>query len=205
MSRLNPEQAEQLKEIGAYLRLHRQEQSISTEEVAAKTFIQSRLLKALEEGQLEQLPEPVFIQGFIRRYADALKLDGAALAETFPTGSLPIKSDTCKLEVLKEPPQHNLALFMEEIGQKWQAYVTMSSKSLSKARQPYILYLVIGVALAGGLLYLLTRPQTDKVHPQKKHSPAVEPQKIVAQSVSTSPASPKDAKLITPIQVSPTQ
>jgi cytoskeletal protein RodZ len=85
VNHLNPAQTEQLKEIGAYLRQLRQEQSISTEEVAAKTFIPLRILKALEEGQPEHLPEAVFIQGFIRRYADVLDLDGAALAKTFPT------------------------------------------------------------------------------------------------------------------------
>ncbi len=99
MNNLNPTQLEQLKKIGAYLRQLRQEQAKSTEEIATKTFIPSRLLKALEEGETEQLPEPIFIQGFIRRYAEALNLDGMTLAQSFPTSFLPIKSETLVEEV----------------------------------------------------------------------------------------------------------
>ena len=92
MNHLNPAQVEQLKEIGAYLRQIRQEVSIPIEEISAKTLIRLGMLKAIEEGQPDQLPEPVFVQGFIRRYADALGLDGVALAKTFPINFL-IESD----------------------------------------------------------------------------------------------------------------
>jgi cytoskeletal protein RodZ len=90
VSRLDFTQAEQLKEIGAYLGQVRLQQAISLEEVATRTFIPLRLLKALEAGQADPLPEPVFIQGFIRRYADLLGLDGAALSKAFPANPLPV-------------------------------------------------------------------------------------------------------------------
>lgn len=83
-SLLQQEQVERLMQIGAYLRHIREEQGFSQEEVAARTLIQARLLKAIEEGKLHQLPEPVYVQGFIRRYADALGLDGSEFAEAFP-------------------------------------------------------------------------------------------------------------------------
>jgi cytoskeletal protein RodZ len=82
------ETVEKILELGTYLHQFREEQSMSLEEVAAKTKIQVRLLRAIEEGQLEQLPEPVYIQGFIKRFADALGLDGTQFASTFPTGSV---------------------------------------------------------------------------------------------------------------------
>ncbi|MGQ4647071.1 RodZ domain-containing protein [Lyngbya aestuarii] len=81
------EQVEKLEELGSRLRQYRTQQSIPLEEVAAITRIQPRLLNAIEEGRLEQLPEPVYIQGFIRRFADALGLNGAEFASAFPTGS----------------------------------------------------------------------------------------------------------------------
>ncbi|KGF73135.1 hypothetical protein DO97_02055 [Neosynechococcus sphagnicola sy1] len=83
------ERSEKLLELGNYLRQTRQAQSLSLEDVAAKTRIQMRLLQAIENGRLEQLPEPVYIQGFIRRFADALGLDGTAIAGGFPTGATP--------------------------------------------------------------------------------------------------------------------
>ena len=92
MKLLNEAQVEQLKEISKYLLQVRQEKSIRLEEVAAKTHIRLALLQALEAGQFEELPEPVYVQGFIRRYADILGLDGTAVANTFTINIIP--SDT---------------------------------------------------------------------------------------------------------------
>lgn len=84
-SRLRQEQLQSLTEIGAYLRQVREEYGLSLDDVAARTMIQARLLRAIEEGKLETLPEPVYIQGFIRLYADALGLNGNQFADAFPT------------------------------------------------------------------------------------------------------------------------
>lgn len=83
MSQLNSQQVEQLKELGAYLQQQRLAQAISVEQIVAKTYISARLLQSLETAQADALPEPVFVQGFIRRYADALGLDGTALSRQF--------------------------------------------------------------------------------------------------------------------------
>lgn len=84
VSQLQQEQVERLMQIGAYLRHTREENQQSLEDVAARTMIQARMLKAIEEGKLHQLPEPVYVQGFIRRYAEALGLDGVEFADAFP-------------------------------------------------------------------------------------------------------------------------
>lgn len=83
-SLLQQEQVERLMQIGAYLHHIREEKALSLEEMAARTLVQARLLKAIEEGKLHQLPEPVYVQGFIRRYAEALGLEGAEFADAFP-------------------------------------------------------------------------------------------------------------------------
>ena len=79
------EQIQRLMQIGAYLRQVREDQALSLDEVAVRTLIQPRLLRAIESGEMHQLPEPIYIQGFIKRYADSLGLDGADCAEAFPT------------------------------------------------------------------------------------------------------------------------
>jgi cytoskeletal protein RodZ len=80
------EQAELLSEIGAYLQNLRQRQEISLEDVASTTLIPVRTLAAIEAGDLNRLPEPVYVQGFIKRYADAIGVDGTEFANAFPTG-----------------------------------------------------------------------------------------------------------------------
>lgn len=48
------------------------------------TMIPQRLLQAIEEGDLNELPEPVYTQALIRLSADAIGLDGTELAKRFP-------------------------------------------------------------------------------------------------------------------------
>jgi hypothetical protein len=74
---------EQLKQIADRLKQAREDKGIALEEIASQTYIPLRLLKAMDEGKFERLPEPVFIQGFIRRYGDAIGLDGSDLAKSF--------------------------------------------------------------------------------------------------------------------------
>lgn len=88
-------QAIKLAEIGEQLRQKRLEESIALSEIAVHTMIRVQMLQAIEEGKLERLPEPVYIQGLLLRYANALGFDGRAIAEDFPV--VPKKSHLQKL------------------------------------------------------------------------------------------------------------
>lgn len=94
MANLAPIQVEQLQRIGDYLRQVRQEQGLSLDILANQIFIRPALLQALETGREDQLPEPVFIQGFIRRYAEALGLDGKAISQEFVVTPPPMMADS---------------------------------------------------------------------------------------------------------------
>jgi cytoskeleton protein RodZ len=112
VAKLAPTQIEQLQSIGAYLRQVRQEQGLAVDMLANQIFIRPALLKALESGHEAELPEPVFIQGFIRRYAEALGLDGQTIAQEFrvtpvnvlPTPELLERADT-NGAAAPEPPR----------------------------------------------------------------------------------------------------
>ncbi len=82
-------QKQQLSQLGAYLQEKRQEQGKSLEDISLQTYIRAQLLKALESGDTSDLPQPIFVQGFIRRYADALGLDGTNFSKQFPVHSIP--------------------------------------------------------------------------------------------------------------------
>jgi cytoskeletal protein RodZ len=73
-----------LPSIGEKLRVTREGHGFQLEEVVAYTKIASKLLQAIEEANFSNLPEPIYIRGLIKRYADALGLDGAELASSFP-------------------------------------------------------------------------------------------------------------------------
>ncbi len=74
---------EQLLALGAMLRQARLAQGKSLQEAAHTTLIRQPLLEALETANLAELPEPVYVRGLLRRYGDALGLDGAMLASQY--------------------------------------------------------------------------------------------------------------------------
>ncbi|MEH2297696.1 MAG: helix-turn-helix domain-containing protein [Nostoc sp.] len=132
MTLLNEAQVEQLKEITTYLRQVRQEKSIRIEEIAAQTLIRAGILQALEEERFEELPEPIFVQGFIRRYGDALGLDGNALSHTLINN------------VVHQDSNNN----HKDSDNKPNTYIPL-----------VVTYILLLVAASAGLLYILNPPQ----------------------------------------------
>lgn len=114
ISLLKQHRDETLAELGKQLRLKRQEQDLSLENLAAKTRIQQRMLQALEAGELDELPEPIYIQGFIKQYAEALGLNGAELSRNFPIGDrrLSIKPVWQKLPTAQLRPIHLYLIYI---------------------------------------------------------------------------------------------
>ncbi len=77
-------QQSRLTEIGKYLQQVRLDAKISLHEVSKVTHIRQSYLEAIEMGELKNLPEPIYVRGFIRQYANVLSLQGQELAMTFP-------------------------------------------------------------------------------------------------------------------------
>lgn len=154
--------AEKLVELGAYLRQARQTQAISLEQVAAQTKIRPRLLNAIEQGRLEQLPEPVYIQGFIKRFAEALGLDGAELANAFPTGVVlrPANPSWRNLPAAQLRPMHL-----------------------------YLLYIFLIICAVNGLSYLIDRSPTPNLGDAKFEQPADRSPDSIQTGIAVAPQS----------------
>jgi cytoskeletal protein RodZ len=122
MSSPNPtsfdqEQVQKLTEIGTHLRNLRTKKGMSLEEISTKTMVQQRFLDAIEKGQFEQLPEPLYIRGFIRRFAEALGIDGIPISESFPLGSAQPGSANSKFAAGTAPlrPWHLYLLYLAAV------------------------------------------------------------------------------------------
>ena len=74
-----------LASIGQKLKSAREAQGLTLVQVYERTKIPLNHLQAVEEGDTEDLPEPVYILGFIKRYADCVGLDGQVLSDDFRT------------------------------------------------------------------------------------------------------------------------
>ncbi|UQN06348.1 helix-turn-helix domain-containing protein [Deinococcus sp. QL22] len=68
---------------GSTLKLAREAQGLSTQELSLKTKIRGDYLRALEEGNTALLPERTFARSYLQRYARELGVDPAPLLTDF--------------------------------------------------------------------------------------------------------------------------
>ncbi len=69
---LTTEQQQQLQDIGTKLSRTRLAKDISLDTVANNTHISKRLLVAIEAGETEELPEPIYIKALVTKFAREL-------------------------------------------------------------------------------------------------------------------------------------
>jgi transcriptional regulator with XRE-family HTH domain len=163
------EQVQKLTEIGAHLRNIRTQKRVSLEDVSAKTMIQQRFLDAIEQGQPENLPEALYVRGFIRRYAEMLGLNGVQLSETFPLGRESLASSNAN-------------------------FLSTSGTAL-RPWHLYIFYTALIVAAGMGLSYIVSRqsaPRTEGSNVSAPSAPAPAPSKL-ATKIKPAVAKPKPA------------
>jgi cytoskeleton protein RodZ len=72
-----------LATIGQKLRSAREAQGLTLAQVYERTKIPLNHLQAVEVGDSDELPEPVFVFGFIKRYAECVGLDGQVIADEY--------------------------------------------------------------------------------------------------------------------------
>ncbi|BAQ63681.1 helix-turn-helix domain-containing protein [Geminocystis sp. NIES-3709] len=75
---------EQLDKIAILIKEKRLELDFDQEIISNHLHIPVSILKAIESADLSHLPEPVFTQQLIRKYANYLKLNGDELTDKFP-------------------------------------------------------------------------------------------------------------------------
>ena len=75
------------------LREARESQGISLEEVAQKTYIKLTYLSALEEGNHQVLPPPIYSCGYVRQYARLLGLDAEKMVRLYQE-SIQVEEET---------------------------------------------------------------------------------------------------------------
>ncbi len=99
-----------LAEIGAQLKQRREDKELTLEEVQASTLIPKNHLQAIEEGNLDRLPELVYVQGFIRKYGQAIGMVEIATELTnVPTPTRSRGSEQSRPELR---PWHLYALYV---------------------------------------------------------------------------------------------
>jgi cytoskeleton protein RodZ len=107
-------QAEKLAEIGAQFKRIREGKELSIPHLTATTLISERYLRAIEDGQMDSLPEPVYVRGFIRKYGDALGVGD--LSEDFPLNPILPEQKWAGSAAAELRPLHLYALYVVVIA-----------------------------------------------------------------------------------------
>jgi len=98
----NKKEQSSLKRIGNFIKEARLSRDQSVEELASDLKIGSHQLKAIEEGNQEELPEKVFVKAMVRRISQKLKLDTEFIMNEFKTERQEIKIEQIVEEVAKK-------------------------------------------------------------------------------------------------------
>ncbi len=165
---LEQQRTQKLAEMGAKLGASRQERGFSLEEMVALTKIPRRLLQAIEEGDLGNLPEPIYTQGLIRQFADVLGLNGTEFSSNFPVAAQQVKLQT-----------------------------TGKTHSMKQFRpiHLYLLYIFVIVCSVSSLSHLLNNAVLKADNSQSEpHPELTQPQKATVQPVSDTLTSLKDTR-----------
>ncbi len=83
--------------VAEQLRRAREQQNLNVYEIAEITKLKTDHVRALESGDYDVFSAPVYIRGFVRTYARALKLDEARLAAD-------LEAELSQTTKFREPP-----------------------------------------------------------------------------------------------------
>ncbi len=79
-------------DVGAMLQSARERRGLSLDELAHRTKISVRVLRALEHNAIDALPRGIFMRGFLRAYAQEVGLDPDATVETYVAQFEPVQT-----------------------------------------------------------------------------------------------------------------
>ena len=94
-----------LKRIGNFIKEARLSREQSVEELASDLKIGSHQLKAIEEGNEEELPEKVFVKAMVRRISQKLKLDTEFIMNEFKKDKKDVRIEEIVEEVSNKSKQ----------------------------------------------------------------------------------------------------
>ena len=69
--------------IGAQLRQAREAKNLSLEQIAERLKVRVGIIGALEAGQYDDLPEPIYTRSYLERYAQIVEVDAAAVVRRY--------------------------------------------------------------------------------------------------------------------------
>ena len=87
---------------GQYLVYEREKRGFTVEDIAAQLHLSSQIIRALEEDDYGQLPEQVYVRGYIRSYCRLLRIDPTSALDLY-AASLPQEENYLLADLAANP------------------------------------------------------------------------------------------------------
>jgi len=154
-----------MKRTGEILKKAREQKGLSINEIALSLKISSKILKAIEDGDLSQLPAKTFLRGFVQSYANYLRVDVNEIMRLFqeemgstrptPLINMPARDETLEANDIATTPTTSPA------STKSDPSSDKPLNSLAKSNNSRTITLtVLGFVLVG--LIIFTKKMIDK-------------------------------------------
>jgi cytoskeleton protein RodZ len=182
-----------LKELGSRLKAEREQQGLTVEQMMELTKLSRVNVHAIEDGNKDDFPHPVYAKGFIKNYAKALGLDSEEIGNEF--------SKFYSVEELSNEKKNINSCVDERLSQNDYSDVSASSSKLS------IFIIILLVVVLAGLVYYLNDSSFLNFGESKKSEVAViddakEPVNTDAHNMESLPEKKDDISKVSPVDVS---
>lgn len=187
--------------IGDILRSERERQNLTIQDIAKGTSIRALYIESIENGEYDQLPGTVYAKGFIRNYANFLKIDADAVVRQFMEENHPEEVAAAEeaKQQLAEAEEQNKAEVKQKLATGSEYREQVSSPS---GRSNNLLIALIVLLVAGGAYYLFAMDdssapkQVPKAVTQTAKTPAKSAQDKPAESKASQPAKVEGVELV---------
>lgn len=179
--------------LGDTLRAERERQNLSIKDIETGTSIRALYIECIENGDYSKLPGEVYTKGFIRNYANYLKLDADDLVSKFVEENHP---EQAAIKLAQENIAQNKTA--DQLGKKTgQAFSTGNDfrerVESSHKRQNMLLLVAVILLVAAGAFYLLTTDEKQAVQPKAVQTQTQQAKAPKVETSATPPATTQKA------------
>ena len=176
--------------VGDILRQERERQKLSIKDIERATSIRALYIEAIENGDNATLPGQVYTKGFIRNYANYLKLDSESLVKQYreeispgSASTVPVtqySTDTAAPIAQPEPKSEPKSEIKTEPAVKIERKTSFNAVEEDNNRNSLMAVAAVLIcAIVGGLYYYFTNVEGNEL----ASAPVAAPQQIVEQPV----------------------
>jgi cytoskeleton protein RodZ len=167
-----------MKITGELLKSERIKLKLSQQDIAFALKLSPRTINAIEEGDIEALPAKTFVRGFVKSYAEMLKLDPNIVLSQFQEEMGTTRPVTKAVVASSENAKTKTYSLEESARQQEMASVTPNLKmNLNKNTLKLVALITFAVIILGGINQVINKYQ-------KEVSPSPEAPKLTVENLT---------------------